>query len=269
VGAGMRGGAYEQNIEDMSPDMAAYVANQYKDYIVGFKVAHFEPANWIAVDSAVKAGKLTDKPVMVDFGGDDSHPPLSIKELFFDHLRPGDIYTHVFTELKRRDPVVDVNTGKLKPFVLEAQQKGIFFDVGFGGASFDFRQAIPALKAGLYPNSISTDFHSGSMNASMKDMLNLMSMFLAMGMDLKDVIAASTWHPAVEIKHEELGNLSVGAVADIAVLNLRKGKFGFWDRNGYKIKGDQRFECAVTIRAGNIVYDLNGIADPQVIKNSE
>jgi len=269
VGAGMRGGAYEQNIEDMSPDMAAYVANQYKDYIVGFKVAHFEPANWIAVDSAVKAGKLTDKPVMVDFGGDDSHPPLSIKELFFDHLRPGDIYTHVFTELKRRDPVVDLNTGKLKPFVLEAQQKGIFFDVGFGGASFDFRQAIPALKAGLYPNSISTDFHSGSMNASMKDMLNLMSMFLAMGMDLKDVIAASTWHPAVEIKHEELGNLSVGAVADIAVLNLRKGKFGFWDRNGYKIKGDQRLECAATIRAGNIVYDLNGIAEPQVIKSSE
>lgn len=269
VGAGMRGGAYEQNAEDMDPNMAAYVAKEYKDYIVGFKVAHFEPAQWVAVDSAVKAGELTNKPVMIDFGGDDSHPPLSIEELFFKHLRPGDIYTHVFTELKRRDPIVDLTTRKLKPFVIDAQKKGIVFDVGFGGASFDFRQAIPALKGGLYPNSISTDFHSGSMNAAMKSMLNIMSIFLAMGMDLQSVITASTWNPAVEIKHEELGNLSVGSAADIAVLNLREGKFGFWDRNGYKLKGKQRLECEMTIRAGNIVYDLNGIADPEVIKSAE
>jgi dihydroorotase len=269
VGAGMRGGAYEQNTDDMNPAMAAYVAKEYSDYIVGFKVAHFEPAKWTAVDSALKAGELTNKPLMIDFGGDDSHPPLSIEELFFKHLRPGDIYTHVFTELKRRDPVVDITTRKLKPFVLDAQKKGIVFDVGFGGASFDFRQAIPALKAGFFPNSISTDFHSGSMNAAMKNMLNIMSIFLAMGMDLPSVITASTWHPAVEIKHEELGNLSVGSVADVAILNLREGKFGFWDRNGYKVKGKQRLECEMTIRAGNIVYDLNGIADPEVIKSSE
>jgi dihydroorotase len=269
VGAGMRGGAYEQNVDDMNSAMAAYVANEYKDYIVGFKVAHFEPEKWTAVDSAVKAGELTNKPVMIDFGGDDSHPPLSIEELYFKHLRPGDIYTHVFTELKRRDPVVDLTTRKLKPFVLDAQKKGIFFDVGFGGASFDFRQAIPALKAGFFPNSISTDFHSGSMNAAMKNMLNIMSIFLAMNMDLQHVIAASTWHPAVEIKHEELGNLSVGSVADVTILNLREGKFGFWDRNGYKIKGHNRLECEMTIRAGRIVYDLNGIADPEVIKNGE
>jgi dihydroorotase len=253
----------------MNPAMAAYVANEYKDYIVGFKVAHFEPEKWTAVDSAVKAGELTNKPVMVDFGGDDSHPPLSIEELFFKHLRPGDIYTHVFTELKRRDPVVDLTTRKLKPFVLDAQKKGIVFDVGFGGASFDFRQAIPALKAGFFPNSISTDFHSGSMNAAMKNMLNIMSIFLAMDMDLQRVIAASTWHPAVEIKHEELGNLSVGSVADVTILNLREGNFGFWDRNGYKIKGHNRLECEMTIRAGRIVYDLNGIADPEVIKSGE
>ena len=264
VGAGMRGGAYEQNTNDMDPEMAAYVAKEYKNYIVGFKVAHFEPAKWIPVDSAVKAGKLTGLPVMIDFGGNDSHPPLSIEELFFNHLRPGDIYTHAFTELKRRDPIVDTTTRKLKPFVLQAQQKGIVFDVGFGGASFDFRQAIPALKSGFYPNSISTDLHTGSMNAAMKSMLNIMSMFLAMGMDLPNVIQASTWNPAKEIKHEELGNLSVGSVADIAILNLRKGDFGFWDRRGYKLKGNQRLECEMTIRAGRIVYDLNGITTPEV-----
>lgn len=151
VGAGMRGGAYEQNVEDMDAAMAAYVAKEYNDYIVGFKVAHFEPAKWTPVDSAVKAGELTNKPVMIDFGGDDSHPPLSIEDLFFKHLRPGDIYTHTFTELNRRDPIVDLSIRKLKPFVIEAQKKGIIFDVGFGGASFDFRQAIPALKSGFFP----------------------------------------------------------------------------------------------------------------------
>lgn len=269
VGAGMRGGAYEQNINDMDPAMAAYVAKEYKDYIVGFKVAHFEPAAWNPVDSAVEAGKLTNLPVMIDFGGDNTHPPLSIEELFFKHLRPGDIYTHTFTELKRRDPIVDLNTRKLKPFVMDAQKKGIIFDVGFGGGSFDFRQAIPALKIGFYPNSISTDLHTGSMNAAMKNMLNIMSFFLAMGMDLPDVIKASTWNPALEIHHTELGNLSPGSVADIAILNLRKGNFGFWDRNGYKLKGKQRLECEMTIRAGKIVYDLNGIATPEVIENAE
>lgn len=265
VGEGMRGGAYEQNIHDMDPQTAAYVANQYKDLIVGFKVAHFAPETWDAVDSAVQAGKLSMKPVMIDFGGDDSHPPLSINDLFFKHLRVGDIYTHVFTELKRRDPIVDLTSRKLKPFVLDAQKKGIAFDVGFGGGSFDFRQALPALKAGFYPNSISTDLHTGSMNASMKDMLNLMSMFLAMGMDLQNVIGASTWNPAQEINHKELGNLSVGAIADIAVLNLREGNFGFWDRMGYKINGKHRFECEMTIKDGRIMYDLNGIANPVIV----
>ena len=269
VGAGMRGGAYEQNVNDMDPEMAAYIAKEYKDIIVGFKVAHFEPAGWNPVDSAVKAGTLANIPVMIDFGGDDTHPPLSIEELFYKHLRPGDIYTHTFTQLKRRDPIVDINTGKLRSFIIPAQKKGIVFDVGFGGASFDFRQAIPALKSGFYPNSISTDLHTGSMNAAMKNMLNIMSMFMAIGMDLPQVIEASTWNPAQEIKHKELGNLSIGSIADIAILNVRNGNFGFWDRNGYKIKGAKRLECAMTIRDGKIVYDLNGIATPEVTGNND
>jgi dihydroorotase len=268
VGAGMRGGTYEQNVNDMDPRMAADVAKQYKEHIVGFKVAHYEAAKWTPVDSAVEAGRLTNMPVMVDFGGDDSHPPLSIEELFFKHLRPGDIYTHTFTELTRRDPIVDLKTRKLKPFVVVAQKKGIIFDVGFGGASFDFRQAIPALKNGFYPNSISTDLHTGSMNDAMKNILNVMSIFLAMGMDLPNVIRASTWNPAHEINHEELGNLSIGSVADVTVLNLREGDFGFWDRIGYKLKGKQRLECEMTIREGRIVYDLNGITNPEVVPSN-
>ena len=263
VGEGMRGGAYEQDARDMDPKMAAYVAKQNKKDIVGFKVAHFENAEWIPVDNAVAAGKLAgDIPVIVDFGGDDSHAPLSIEELFFKHLRPGDIYTHTFTELQRRDPIVDFKTRQLKPFIKNAQARGIVFDVGFGGASFAFDQALPAIKAGFYPNTISTDLHTGSMNNAMKDMLNVMSIFMTMGMEVPAIIKASTWAPAQTIKHEELGNLSVGSVADVAILGIREGNFGFFDRIGHKETGTKKFECQATIRNGKMVYDLNGITTP-------
>jgi dihydroorotase len=264
VGEGMRGGAWEQNSNDMDPKMAAAVARSNKKYIVGFKVAHYEAAEWAPVDRAVEAGKMVNMPVIIDFGGDDSHAPLSIEDLFFKHLRPGDIYTHTFTELDRRDPIVDLKTRQLRPFVKTAQSKGIIFDVGYGGGSFDYRQAIPATKAGFFPNTISTDLHTGSMNAAMKDMLNVMSTFVALGMEIPAVIKASTWTPAQVIKREELGNLSVGSGADIAILNMRKGDFGIWDRVGYKVKAKQKFECEMTIRDGKIVYDLNGIANPIV-----
>ena len=227
VGEGMRGGAWEQNINDMDSKMAALVAKQNKDIVVGFKVAHYNGPEWTPVERAVEAGKLADKPVMVDFGGNT--PPLSIEELFMKHLRPGDIYTHTYTLLEGnvREPVVDTVTNKVKPFIWDAQKKGIVFDVGYGGASFNFTQAIPALKQGFFPRTISTDLHTGSMNASMKNQLDVMSKFLLMGMSLNDVIKASTWAPAQVVKHEELGNLSVGAIADVAILDLRQGNCGF------------------------------------------
>jgi dihydroorotase len=269
VGEGMRGGAYEQNTNDMDAKMSADTAIKYKDYIVGFKVAHFSGPQWIPVDRAVEAGKLADMPVMIDFGG--SHPPLSIEELYVKHLRPGDIYTHTYALLEgnSREPIVDESVQKVKPFVWDARKKGIIFDVGYGGASFNFTQAIPALKQGFFPNTISTDLHAGSMNGSMKDQLNIMSKFLLMGMPLNDVIKASTWEPAKVIKHEELGNLSVGGIADVAILNLRQGNFGFYDKTGYKAEGTQKFECEMTIKAGKIVYDLNGIANPIYIKSKK
>ena len=265
VGEGMRGGAYEQNTSDMDAKMSAFVAKQYKDYVVGFKVAHFTGPEWIPVDRAVDAGKLANLPVMIDFGG--NNPPLSIEELFMKHLRPGDIYTHTYTLLEGnvRETVVDEASGKLKPFIHDAQKRGIVFDVGYGGASFNFTQAIPALKSGFFPNTISTDLHTGSMNTSMKDQLSVMSKFLVMGMDLKAVIKAGTWAPAQVIKHEELGHLTAGAIADIAILTLRQGNFGFYDKTGYKIEGKQKFECEMTIKSGKIVYDLNGIANPVVV----
>ncbi|MCW3080896.1 amidohydrolase/deacetylase family metallohydrolase [Segetibacter sp.] len=263
VGEGMRGG-YEQNLNDMDSRMAALVAKRYKDIIVGFKLAHFEGHDWTPTDRAVEAGKLAGGiPVMVDFGG--STPTLPLEELLMQHLRPGDIFTHCFGQLATREYLVDIQTNKVKPFVWQAQKRGIVFDVGYGGISFAFSQAIPAVKEGFYPNSISTDIHVGSMNNAMKDMLTTMSKFMAMGMDLKSVITASTWNPAKEIKREELGNLSVGSGADVAILNVREGKFGLFDYTGFRIPAGKRLECEMTIRDGKIVYDFNGIATPVTV----
>jgi dihydroorotase len=258
VGDGMRGGAYEQDLRDMDTKMTAMVVKQNKE-IVGIKVAHYMGGEWDPVDRAVAAGKIADVPVMIDFGG--NKPPLSIEELFTKHLRPGDIFTHAFAQLESREAIVD-EKGNLRPFVKEAQKNGIIFDVGHGGGSFRFSQAIPALKSGFIPNTISTDIHTGSMNAGMKDQLNVMSKFLNIGMTLQQVIAASTWLPAQVIKREELGHITAGAGADVAVFALQKGKFGYIDSGGFALQGTQKLQCELTIRDGKIVYDLNGISRP-------
>mgnify|MGYP001547795700 FL=1 len=100
------------------------------------------------------------------------------------------------------------------------------------------------------------------MNSGMKDMANLMSKFLNMGLTLQQVIERSTWTPATVIKRPDLGSLSVGSDADIAVFNLLKGNFGFLDVRKTKLKGTQKLEAELTIRAGKIVWDLNGISAP-------
>jgi dihydroorotase len=268
VGEGMRGGPFEQNLKDMDPKLTAEYAVKNSTDIVGIKLAHYSGRDWTPVKLAEEAGKLSDMPVMVDLGGAD--PPLSLDTLFNQVFRPGDIFTHCYAQLgASRESLVDIKTGKVWPFAWEAHKRGIIFDVGYGGISFAYSQAIPALKAGLFPDAISTDLHIGSMNGAMKDMLTTMSKFLAMGMDLKSVINASTWKPAQIIDRKELGNLSVGSEADIAILNIRKGKFGLFDYTGYKIESDKKLECEMTIRAGKIVYDLNGIANPVTLNGNK
>ena len=209
----------------------------------------------------MEAGKLAKVPVIVDFG--EHFPPNSIQELFEKHLRPGDIFTHCFADgPTERETVVDDSTGKVKPFVLEAQRNGIVFDVGHGGGAFSWRQAVPAIKQGLLPNVISSDLHKMSMNSGMKDMANLMSKFMSIGLSLQDVILRSTWNPAQVIHHPELGSLSVGSEADVAVFNLRKGNFGFMDTEKTRQNGTQKLEAELTIRAGKIVWDLDGLSLP-------
>jgi dihydroorotase len=260
VGWGMVGRFEEQDVADMNPVMTSHmIKTLFPDVIVGIKAAHYW-GDFTQVDKAVEAGKLASVPVMVDFG--EHEPPNSIESLFMQHLRPGDIFTHTYSYgPTKRETVVDEN-GKVKPFVFAAQKRGIIFDVGHGGGAFSWRQAVPAIQQGFKPNVISTDLHTQSMNGGMKDLSNVMSKFMAMGMSLQEVVERSTWAPANVINRKELGNLTVGSDADVAVFSLRKGDFGFIDIRGTRLKGTQKLEAELTVRAGKIVWDLNGISTP-------
>ena len=254
VGHGMGGGAIEQNLDDMDAKATAEQAEKYKTFIVGIKTAHYDGPEWTPVERAVEAGTLAGIPVMVDFG--TFRPERPFQDLVLKKLRPGDIYTHTFLDAV---PMLDAQ-GHVQPYLFEARKRGVIFDVGHGGGSFLFRQAVPAIQQGFVPDSISTDLHIDSMNSGMKDMLNVMSKFLNMGLSLDDVVARSTRNPAREIHREDLGNLSVGSPADVAVLRLDKGHFGFVDVFGARLQGTQKLACELTVRNGLVVYDLNGIS---------
>lgn len=264
VGEGMRGGPFEQNIKDMDAHKAVESAKTYPRDIVGFKLAHYDGHDWAPTDSTVAAGRMNNLPVMIDFGLSD--PPLPMEELLMKHLRPGDIYTHCYAYWpKTREAPVDEN-GKVKPFIFDAQKSGRVFDVGHGGGSFFWSQALPAIKQGFIADCISSDLHTGSMNSGMKDMCNLMSKFLGMGLSVQEVILRSTWNPAKVINRPELGNLSIGTEADVAIFSLDKGNFGFLDITGEKLNGTQKLVAEVTIRAGKVVWDLNGLAAKSQMK---
>jgi dihydroorotase len=243
----------ENDPAEMDPEGAAKVAKENPGVVIGFKTAHYEPADWHAVDNLVKAGHLANLPVMVDFGrvsGDKN-----IQKLLLEKLRPGDIYTHCYSGL--RGELVD---GKVNPVMAAARKRGVFFDLGHGGGSFFWNIAIPLAEQGFWPDSISTDMHHGSINTGMKDMLNVLSKMLVLGVPLPDLIRMTTVNPAAQIRRPQLGSLDVGADADVAVLKLEQGQFGFIDSAGARNDGNRRLVAELTLRAGRVVWDLNGRA---------
>jgi dihydroorotase len=251
VGEGMKGNPFEQNVKDMLVEPAVECARKYPDIIVGFKLAHYSGSDWIPIIRATEAGRICNIPFMIDHSA-----PLD--SLLLHYLNPGDIYTHCFTR----------NTGQHIPIMQAARERGIIFDVGFGGGSFGWENAIPLTQAGFFPDAIGTDLNYSSMNGAMKNILVCMDKMMFLGMGLKDVIKANTWNVAQIIKHTELGHITVGNEADIAIFSIRTGKFGLVDTRGVKKETDKKLECEMTIRAGRIVYDLNGIADPIVAPRS-
>jgi dihydroorotase len=234
----------------------AEMALKHKGLIVGIKTAHYMGPEFLPVERAVEAGTIADIPVMVDFGR--AYHDRSLLDLMASKLRPGDIYTHLYSGLRGE---LD-STGRPSLALLVGRRRGIVMDVGHGGGSFVWRVAVPIVSDGFLPDTISTDLHVGSMNNGMKDLLNVMSKFLALGLSIDDVIERSTWNSARAIKQEQLGNLSIGSMADIAVLRVEKGEFGFLDMYNARLMGKERLECEMTLRDGKIVYDLNGLGRP-------
>jgi dihydroorotase len=251
----MGSGPIEQNLADMEVKPTAETALKHKGLIVGIKSAHFNGPEWTPYEKAEEVGKQAGIPVMVDFGG-NVRAGRSLYDLLNKYFRPGDIFTHMYGGVRGEQ---DPETKGPSKAMVDGRKRGVIFDVGHGAGSFRWSCAVPLMKAGFIPDSISTDLHYSSMNSAMKDMLNVMDKFLAMGMPLDDVILRSTWNPAKEIQHEELGNLSVGSPADVAVLRLEKGNFGFVDQVGGRLDGDRKLICELTVRDGKVVYDLNGM----------
>jgi dihydroorotase len=257
-------GEAEQVITNLDAEAAAEAALEHRDVVVGIKTAHYwtklpfdaEHPPWESVEKTVQAGRLCEMPVMVDFW--PRPPERPYPDLILEKLRPGDIHTHVFA---RQFPVIDAD-GRVEPYMREARARGVWFDLGHGAASFWFRNAKRAIDDGFPPDSISTDLHAGSIRTTVHSMLHAMSKCLAMGMPLSEVIYRSTVTPAQAIRRPELGTLSPGAEADVAVLQLRRGEFSFQDCGYARIDADRTLECVLTLRAGRIVYERDGHALP-------
>ncbi len=257
VGNGM-GGGLEQSLDEMDPKLCAATITRYRDIIVGVKTAHYwtkepwdaEHVPWAAVDRAIECATLANVPVMYDFW---PRPERTYEDLL-KKMRPGDIHTHVFAQ---QFPIV-LADGKINPALAEARARGVIFDVGHGAGSFWFRNAVPAQRQGFIPDSMSTDLHTGDLNVV--SMTIVMSKFLAMGVPLDDIIRRSTVNPAAEIHRPELGTLTVGKDADIAVLELAKGHFSYIDCGVARFNGNANLTARMTIRAGRIVYDPSGLS---------
>ena len=263
AGSGMGDG--EQDIRELNTELAAAMVDRYPDILVGVKAAHYwtsapwDEAHppWASVDSAVAAGELCNRHVMIDFW--PRLPERPYRQLILEKLRPGDIHTHVFAQ---QFPIIKED-GKVNEILFQAQERGVILDVGHGAGSFWFRNAAPAIEQGFLPNSISTDLHMGNINGPVVDMITTMSKFLIMGVSLEKVIELSTVNPAKEINHPELGTLSVGSEADIAVIEMLRGKFSYADCGRAKMTGDKKLQCVFTLRGGDIVYDPSGLSMPE------
>ena len=256
----------EQDPREFHPEITAEVAKQFKDCVVGIKGAHYwvgKPFDdlhtpWASVDNGVRAAGLCDMPFMIDFCPNYNPPGRTYEDLILKKLRPGDIHTHVFA---KQFPIVG-DDGKVLPHMWEARKRGVFFDVGHGAGSFWFRNGQRALDDGFYPDTLSTDMHVSSVRFAALDQLQLMSKFMNMGMPLEETVMRSTSEAAKLIRRPELGTLSVGACADVAVIRVLKGEFGYVDCGFAKMTGGSRLDCMMTVRGGEILYDPNGLSLP-------
>ena len=173
--------------------------------------------------------------------------PGSMSDLL-DLLRPGDILTHAYSGAGNNI----VQNGQLLPAAKAAKARGVIFDVGHGGGSFDYTVCEPAMQQGAPPDTISSDLHAVSINSPGYPTLpNVMSKFLGLGLPLEEVVARATWEPAKIIgRVPGLGTLMIGAPADISIFDLLDGPTEFVDTRNNKRSATKKLVPWLTVKGG-------------------
>ena len=199
-----------------------------------------------ALRLAIKAADASKTPVMVHVG----NTGLSMEEIAAT-LRAGDIITHCYTP--QRPSIIDEKS-KLLPEVRKAKERGVIFDVGHAGGHFDFNLVRRAMGDGLLPDVISSDLHGRLKQPGfgiVGDLPTTLTKFLALGLNLEEIIARCTINPARVIGwHDRIGSLEVGREADIAVLRIVDDPVTLRDSVGGEWSVNQRIAAQWTIRQG-------------------
>ncbi len=256
VGNGMRGGKFEQDLADMEAKPTAEMALKHKGLIVGVKTAHYAGPEWAPVERAVEAGTIAGIPVMVDFGANKPERP--IEELVTKKLRPGDIYTHMYSGLAARArsagaPEPGVAGGPEARRDLRRRARRRQLRLARRGAG-DRGGLPPRLDLDRPPHEQHERRHEG--HAQRDEQVPGAGSAARQGHRVLDLESGA------RDQAESLGHLSVGAGGDVAVLRVERGDFGFVDMHGARKAGTQRLVAEMTLRNGRIVYDLNGLSMP-------
>ncbi len=225
-----------EEIRLMNPIDAVQVADANRDLIVGIKVRVGRNSSGasgiVPLQIALEVANEAGMPLMAHI----DHPPPSYEEVV-SLLRPGDVLTHAFRPFPNSPATAQ---GTVKKVVLEARERGVFFDIGHGKGSFAFKTARAMLANGFYPDTISSDVHILCINGPAFDQVTTMSKFLCMGMSLPDVVAASTANAAMALRRPELGSLKPGSVGDATLISIQEGKFDYVDVVGEHLIGDRK-----------------------------
>jgi dihydroorotase len=215
---------------------AVAVADANRDVVIGIKVRvgknASEASGITPLEIALQVADETGLPLMAHI---DEPPPTY--EAVVERLRPGDVLTHAFRPFPNA-PVT--HQGKLKPEVVAARARGVYFDIGHGMGSFAFKTARAMLANGFHPDTISSDIHALNVDGPVFDQVTTLSKFLCLGVPLPEVIRASTVNAAMALKRPELGTLKPGAVGDATILSLQEGAFDYVDVVGEVMRGRER-----------------------------
>jgi dihydroorotase len=249
---GLVGHDYElANLAYLDGDIFERTVRRHADVIVGAKVRMGSPTvgphGIEPMRRALAATEACGLPLMVHMA--PAGPP-ELSEVV-ELMRPGDILTHCFNGLETR--LID-DRGHVLPFVERARERGVIMDIGHGAGSFSFAVAERMLDAGFTPDVISTDIHQLSAYGPLFDMPTCMTKFLALGLDLADVVKAATASPAALLgRAGEIGTLAPGAAGDVAILKLQPGSFGVADIFGESRIAREMIAVAATVAGGRLL----------------